>query len=132
MKQTKISISDIETFLYGIINGTVTNNTFINEPPTKDLIPNEWKDMCVIDIPNGINDWYAFGRGSVFIWLYARPMSSGRKNVAIMSALEKKMNEVIAKTNNPKFSLNFERTYTEFDEIVDWHCNIIEYKLILV
>ena len=127
MDSNKINISKIETFLNEKIDNVVSKNTFVgSKVPDKTAIPADWKDIVLIDIPNGVRDFDAFGRGTVLIYLFARPQESGRKNVATLSAMEKKLNEVIESSDNDTYHLKRRMTFTGYDTKIDWHYNVIE------
>lgn len=126
MDKNNLNISRVETFLNGIFDNVISRNTFFTTMIEKETIPNDWQDMCLVEIPNGITDMGAFGVGTVLVWLYARPLSSGRKNVAVMSSLEKKLNDVIATASNADFTLTRRGTYTDYDNSINWHCNCVE------
>lgn len=127
MNKDKINISKIETFLNGIIDNVVSQNTFYGYmPDTSVVLASDWTDMCLIEIPNGIRDMEAYGEGTVLIWLYARPLESGRKNVAKMSELETKLNEVIKDSNSKDYQIARRLTYTDYDTDIKWHCNVVE------
>lgn len=127
MNKDKINISKIETFLNGIIDNVVSQNTFYGYmPDTSVVLSSDWTDMCLIEIPNGIRDMEAYGEGTVLIWLYARPLESGRKNVAKMSELETKLNEVIKDSNSKDYQIARRLTYTDYDTDIKWHCNVVE------
>ena len=127
MDINKLNISEVETFLNGILDNVVSNNTFVGSKfPDKASIPQGWRDMCVIDIPNGIRDFEAYGRGTVLVYLCARPMESGRKNVAVLSNMEKKLNEAIASNSNRTYHLSKRLTFTGYSTDIDWHFNVVE------
>ncbi|MGN0929349.1 MAG: hypothetical protein ACI4N3_01780 [Alphaproteobacteria bacterium] len=88
--------------------------------------------MVLIDCVNGISDMDAYGFGVVLIWLYVRPNSDGSKNVALMSKLEQKLNDVIRNSNDPHYRLNRRDTYQDYDDSRQWHCNIVEINLHIV
>ena len=127
MDINKLNISKIETFLDSIIDNVVSKNTFVGSKlPDKAAIPSDWKDMCLIDIPNGIDDLDAQGKGTAIVYLYARPMESGKKSVGVLSPMEEKLNEVIISNSNPNYSLARRLTYTGYDTDIDWHFNAVE------
>ena len=126
MNKNKINISQVETYLNSIFDNVISNNTYFTNLPKKEAIPTEWQDMWLVEIPNGIEDMNAMGIGTVLVWLYARPLSSGRKNVAVMSKLESKLNEVLKNASDKGYILTRRDTYTSFDTNVDWHCNAVE------
>lgn len=127
MNKDNINISKIETYLNGILDNVVSQNTFFGYIPDASIIQSSsWSDMCLVEIPNGIQDREAYGYGTVLVWLYARPLESGRKNVAIMSKLETKLNEVIEQANDKNYQISRRMTYTDYDTDIKWHCNVVE------
>ena len=123
MDKSNLNISKSETYLHSIIDNVVSDNTYVGTLP--DTIQTKWNDMCLIEIPNGITDMGAYGVGTILVWLYARPLSSGRKNVSVMSKLEQKLDEVIASATSDKYCINRRSTYTDYDSERKWHCNIV-------
>lgn len=130
MINSKLNISKIETYLHSIIDNVVSNNTYVGAPP--ETIKEDWQDMCVIDLGSDIVDFNAYGKGVVLVWLYARPLATGVKNVAKMSELETKLNEVIDTARNSTYRINRNATYTDYDSERKWHCNIVELNLTIV
>ena len=127
MDSNKINISKIETFLNEKIDNVVSKNTFVgSKVPDKTAIPADWKDIVLIDIPNGVRDFEAYGQGTVLVSLFARPMESGRKNVAVLSKMEERLNEVIKSNTDKTYTLSRRLTYTGYDSDIDWHFNTIE------
>lgn len=127
MDSNKINISKIETFLNEKIDNVVSKNTFVgSKVPDKTAIPTDWKDIVLIDIPNGVRDFEAYGQGTVLVSLFARPMESGKKNVAVLSKMEESLNEVIKSNTNKTYTLSRRLTYTGYDSDIDWHFNTIE------
>lgn len=127
MDSNKINISKIETFLNEKIDNVVSKNTFVgSKVPDKTAIPADWKDIVLIDIPNGIRDFDAYGQGTALVSLFARPMESGRKNVAVLSKMEESLNEVIKSNTDKTYTLSRRLTYTGYDSDIDWHFNTIE------
>ena len=127
MENKNLNISNIETYLHSIIDNKVSNNTFVGTLP--DTINQKWNDMCLIDCSSTIKDYDAFGYGVVLIWLYARPLSNGTKNVFVMAELENRLNEIINNSKSKEYVLNRRNTYTDYDSIRKWHCNIVEINL---
>lgn len=133
MDINKINISRIETFLYEKIYGIVSENTFVgSDLPDKAAIPTEWDNICLIDIPNGIYDFDAYGQGIALVYLFARPMESGRKNVAVLSEMEAALNQVIENTSDDTYGLSRRLTFTGFDTDIDWHYNVIEITILVL
>lgn len=130
MNKNNLNISKIETYLNSIIDNVVSNNTFFTALPEKETIDaSDWKDMVLIDFPIGIKDLEAMGQGEVDIILYARPLESGRKNVAQMSVLETKLNEVIENARDKNYQLVKDDARSMYDTDINWHCNVITYIL---
>lgn len=127
MDKGHLNISNIETYLYSIIDNKVSKNTYVGTPP--DTIKEEWEDMCLIDLESNIRDYDAYGKGVVFVWLYARPLANGAKDVAQMTELENKLNEVIDGANDSIYHINRKAVYTNYDSERKWHCNIVELNL---
>lgn len=127
MNKEHLNISNIETYLYSIIDNKVSDNTYVGTPP--DTIKEEWEDMCVIDLGSNIRDYDAYGKGVVLVWLYARPLANGAKDVAQMTELENKLNEVIDSANDSIYHINRKAVYTDYDSERKWHCNIVELNL---
>lgn len=127
MDKNLLNISKIETYLNSIIDNVVSKNTFFTKTPDASIIKSsDWQDMVMIAIPEGVKDFDAYGSGSVFVYLYARPLESGKKNVAKMSELEIKLNEVIANSKNSTYQISRNDEHTTYDEDIDWHCNVVE------
>lgn len=133
MDINKINISKIETFLYEKIDNVVSKNTFVgSKVPDKTAIPTDWNDIVLIDIPNGVRDFDAYGKGTVLVYLFARPQESGRKNVAVLSKMEARLNEVINTSSNDTYLLKRRLTFTGYDMNIDWHYNVIEITLTIL
>lgn len=130
MDSDNLNISNIETYLHSIMNGMVSENTYAGTLP--DTMKADWNDMCLIDCGNQIKDMDAYGQGTILIWLYARPRSNGTKNVAIMSELESRLNLVIQMASNGKYIFKRGNTYSDYDTVRQWHCNIVELGILIV
>lgn len=130
MNTDSLNISKIETYLNSLLDNVVSNNTYAGTLP--DTIKADWTDMCLIDCNGAISDFDAYGQGVVFIWLYAKPRGDGTKNTAIMSQLERKLNEVIKNASNSTYQINRRNTYSDYDTDRKWHCNIVELNIIIV
>lgn len=127
MDKNTLNISKIETYLNSILDGVVSENTFFTTYPNAAMVKSsDWQDMVLVDIPSGIRDLEAYGNGFVFVGLYARPLESGKKNVAKMSELEQKLNDVIANANNKNYVIVRNDTHSTYDDDLDWHCNVVE------
>lgn len=133
MDSNKINISKIESFLYEKIDNVVSANTFVgSKVPDKTAIPTDWNDIVLIDIPNGVRDFDAYGKGTILVYLFARPQESGRKNVAVLSKMEASLNEVINTSSNDTYLLKRRLTFTGYDMNIDWHYNVVEITLTIL
>jgi hypothetical protein len=109
------------------MDNVVSNNTFFTALPDTSIIQSsDWQDMVLIAIPEGIRDFEAYGQGSVFVYLYARPLQSGRKNVSRMSELEIALNNVVANADDKNYHISRSDVHTAYDEDIKWHCNVVE------
>ena len=129
MNKNNLNISKIETFINTLIDNKISENTFFGSLLNAESIKDGWEDMVMVEIPNGIRDMDAYGVGVVLVYLYARPLSSGRKNVAVMTKLEQRLNDVIAANTNKTYLLNRRMTFTDYDKDINWHCNIVELNI---
>lgn len=127
MNKENLNISKIETFFYGIIDNIVSNNTYVGSLP--DTIDSDWDDMVLIDMGSNILDRTGYGQGVVNIFLYAKPRGDGSKNVALLSALEKKLDEVISKAKDDRYITNVAYRNEGFDSDRKWHYNIVALNL---
>ena len=127
MDKNIMNISKIETYLNDIIDNVVSSNTFFTVLPDPSVVKaSDWDDMVLINIPEGIKDFEAYGQGTVLVSLFARPMESGKKNVAVLSKMEESLNEVIKSNTDKTYTLSRRLTYTGYDSDIDWHFNTIE------
>lgn len=121
-----MNISKVETYLNSIFDNVISKNTFFGSMPEKETIESSWNDIVFVEMPNGIQDREAYGQGTVLVWLYARPLANGSKNVKVMSVLETKLNEVIKNASSPIYSISRRATFTDYDTNINWHCNAVE------
>lgn len=133
MEVNKTNISRIETYLNSVLDGVVSEHTYFGTIPDAAIVKSsDWQDMVMVEIPNGISDFDAYGQGTALVWLYARPMESGKKNVPKMSELEMKLDEAIKKASSSEYYLTRRMTFTDYDTEIKWHCNVIEIIITIV
>lgn len=133
MDRNKTNISRIETHLNSMLDGVVSEHTFFGTAPDVSVVKSsDWQDMVVVEIPNGITDFGAYGQGTALVWLYARPMESGRKDVAKMSELEQKLTDAIKQSSDDKYYIQRRMTFTDYDTEIKWHCNVVELTITIV
>ena len=128
MDKDTLNISKIETYLHSIMDNVVSEHTLVSPP---EVIQSGWTDMCIIDVGNSIYDVDAYGRGVVHILLYAKPLADGSKNVAVLSKLEKSLNEVIRNQTSKTYQINRFATYSDYDTERKWHCNIVALNILI-
>jgi hypothetical protein len=133
MNKDNLNISKIETYLNGILDGVVSDNTFFTTYPDVSVVKSsDWKDMVLVDIPSGIKDMEAMGQGTIFIGLYARPLESGKKNVNKMSQLEANLNNVLENAVDSRYMLRRNDVRSSYDDDIDWHCNVVELTILVL
>ena len=133
MNKDNLNISKIETYLNGILDGVVSENTFFTTYPNVSVVKSsDWKDMVLVDIPSGIKDMEAMGQGTIFIGLYARPLESGKKNVNKMSQLEANLNNVLENAVDSRYMLRRNDVRSSYDDDIDWHCNVVELTILVL
>ena len=94
MDKNNLNISYVEDYLYSVMDNKISVNTYVGTLP--DTIQSTWQDMCLIDCGSAIADYDAFGGGVVLIWLYAKPLANGSKNVSRMAKMETELNNIIS------------------------------------
>lgn len=130
MNKDNLNISKIETYLNSIIDNKVSDNTYAGTLP--DTINSKWTDMCLIDCGHAIQDLDAYGVGTVLIWLYVKPRGDGAKNTAVMSQMERKLNEVIKSASDSTYHINRGMAFSDYDADRKWHCNIVQLNITIV
>ena len=129
MDKNNLNISKVEDYLYRVLKSKVSANLYIGTLP--DTTQSTWMDMCLIDCGNGFRDYDAYGKGTVLIWLYAKPLSNGQKNAKVMDKLEMGLNEAISQADSKIYRINRGNVYCDYDSTRRWHCNIVELNLLI-
>lgn len=129
MDKNAANISAIETWLNSVLDNKVSDNTFFGMPQT---IDSSWNDMVVVECQNAITDYNAYCGGSVTVFLYAKPFASGKKNVAQLSALEKKLNDAIANAQSSTYRISRRETFTDYDETNKMHFNVVVLNILIL
>ena len=128
MGSYNLDIASIEAFLYDAINGKVSKNTFTGLPDTTKA---SWNDMCLVDCGNAISDLRCYGRGSVMIWLYSKPLSDGSKDTRSMAKLERSLDEIVKGLRSDKFAISIRSKYNDYDSDRKWYCTIVILNIIV-
>lgn len=118
-----MNISAIELFFSKLIDGKVSSNTYVGSLPS--TIKSEWADIVLIDCSR-INDLDAYGKGTVLVYLYAKPMNSGKKNMSVIDKMERSLNEVIANNDSKTYNISRRLTYPDYDSARNLHYNVVE------
>lgn len=127
MEKDITNISSIESYLYSLLYGKVSNNVFFTDLPP--AINKEWSDMLLVDCE--ITDLNAYGNGSVYIYIYTKPRSNGTKDTSRISQLEAKLNECILSGADKHYSLSIERRDSDYDDRRNLFINVIILNLII-
>lgn len=125
--KNKYNISKIETRLHTLLNKQVSDHTFVATLPS--VLSENWDDMVLIDFETDVRDMDSYADGYSHVLLYARPLSDGTKNVAKMSQLEERLNEIINSTQSSDFVIARDSMMSDYDTNINWHCNIINLKI---
>lgn len=129
MDANRLNISKIETFFDTLLRGHVSDNVFFTSLP--DAVEESWGNIVVVDC-SAMADWNAFGRGTVLVMIYAPPMPSGRKNVAVMSSVEQKLNIAIERCNDSVYRIRRGETYSDYDSERKMFVNIVTVDLVVL
>lgn len=121
--------SRVEEYLYGIIKGAVSDQTFAGTLPT--TIDNTWQDMVLIDCDLPMTDFGPYSRATVYVFLYARPFIDGAKNVAKLNEMENALCEVFETAQDDHYSIERLSNGADFDTNINWHRNFVYFNLII-
>lgn len=130
MDKNKLNISAIETFFNELLDEKVSSNTYFTTLPT--TFEEKPNDMVLVDCGTAIQDLNAYGHGTVLVWLYAKPLSSGKKNVSILSRMEKLLNEAIQSNTNKTYKISRLGEFADYDSDAQMHCNIVQVQLLII
>jgi hypothetical protein len=129
MINDNLNISSIETYLDKIVKGKVSKSVYAGTLPN--TIEDDVNDLVLIDCGNAISDLNAYGKGTVNVFLYAKPTANGRKNVAQLSKMEKAMNKVIDNSADDRYMLAPLYRMSDYDSALNWHYIIVALNLII-
>lgn len=129
MNRSNLNISNIENYLFTLFDNVVSNNTYIGTLP--DTVDASWTDMVLIDFGTSINDLDAMGRCIVHIFLYAKPLANGSKNVRKLAEMEDKFNEVMLSQRDKTYQLSHVYDDSDYDKDRKWHFNIKALNLMI-
>lgn len=115
--------SKIENMLYMAIKDAVSNNVFIGVRPS--TIDENMDDFVVIDCDLPITDYGSHSTASVYVFLYARPIGNGIKNVARLAEMEESLNIVLDTYTSNVYKLVRQSNGAEYDTGINWHNNFV-------
>lgn len=92
MYNDNINISNILTHFDTVIRENVCKDCYAGTLPS--TLKDSVKYMVVIDTGNTVVDKNAYGEGTIFIYLYAQPVS-GQMNVPALSKMEKALRKAL-------------------------------------
>lgn len=120
------NIGKIEDFFWKLFEGELFKNKYLTELPST----NEFESAVVIDIPNPISDMDAYAKGTVLIYVYAKPLSPGFKN-PIIGKTENEIFRIVEECRDTRYTISRRNTYTDYDAGRDLHVSIIELNLLI-
>lgn len=126
-----INISSIETHLEEALRS-------VGQSVYAGTLPGTLKDgaerIVVIDCGNAVSDLNAYGKGIVNIYLYAKPIAQGAKNVPALSKMEKAFGTLIRENRLDSEHYFVSEAYrrADFDSTYGLHFIIIAIHLIAV
>lgn len=119
--------SKVEEYLYGILNGAVSDHTFAGTLPSS--IDGTWNDMVLIDCDLPMTDYGTYSAATVYIFLYARPNADGSKNVPLLNTLEENLCDVLDSIHDAHYSVDRRSNGADFDTSINWHRNFVYFNL---
>lgn len=129
MNRSNLNISNIENYLFTLFDNVVSDNTYVNTLP--DTIDSSWTDMVLIDFGTSINDFDAMGKCIVHVFLYAKPLSNGSKNVRKLLEMEEKFNVAYKNQLSKDYQLTHVYDDSDYDKDRKWHFNVKALNLLI-
>lgn len=131
MDKNLINISSIETWFDSILTNKLSSHVFFGSS-LPNAIKSSWQDMVLVDCGNAVKDNNAYGFGSVLVYLYAKPLSSGSKNVPVLNRLEKKLNEIIKSSKSDNYVISRRQSFSDYDTQNKMHFNVVVLNLTIL
>ena len=126
--------SMIEDYVYSVLYPAVSSHVFVGTLPT--AVDNTWGDMVLIDCDLPINDYGCYSKGTVYVFLYARPKADGTKNAPKLASMENDVCDVLDNSkssqfvyHNPHYSIERVGSGGDYDTVVGWHRNFIHLNI---
>lgn len=92
MNNDHINITSILTHLDTVVKKNVCARCYAGTLP--ETLTEDVETMVVIDCGNSVRDYHAYGRGTVNIYMYARPIAR-KMNIFALSRLEKNLSKAL-------------------------------------
>ena len=121
--------SKVEEYLYSILNGAVSDQTFAGTLPSS--IDSAWNDMVLIDCDLPMTDYGPYSSATVYVFLYARPNANGSKNVPLLAQMEDKLCDVLDSIYDDHYSVERLSNGADYDTTLQWHRNFVYFNLII-
>lgn len=127
MNADKKNISKIEDYFFYLLQGM--ENVYFGTLPTPKA---EWETMVLVDCANSINDFDAYGYGTVLVYLYAKP-NGEVKNSKALNELEEQLNERLKTYKSTDgYSASIQWKEADYDEAKRLHCVVVAINLLIV
>lgn len=127
MDSNLLNMSKVESFFYDLLYKKLSSQVFFTSLPS--TIKSNWSDMVLVDINVRDNN---VGDGLVNIFLYSKPMADSRKNVAALSLLEMKLNELIEKSSDEHYHITRYNSYSDYDGGRKLYYNVVSVGLKII
>lgn len=121
--------SRVEEYLYSILNGAVSDQTFAGTLPSS--IDSAWNDMVLIDCDLPMTDYGPYSSATVYVFLYARPNANGSKNVPLLAQMEDKLCDMLDSIYDDHYSVERLSNGADYDTTLQWHRNFVYFNLII-
>lgn len=121
------NISEIQDFLWGLFDSEIFANKYLDELPS---VLN-FDTALVIDCGKNITDMNGYSYGTALLFLYAKPLESGMRNVKALKEMENAVNDIIRNNSNESYSINRRHTYSDYDASRNLNAIIIEINILI-
>lgn len=124
-----LTISKIEQEVQNLLSPFFDCNIYYTTPES--VVWESEKYFILVDIPRGINNRVAYGKGNILIYFYVKGIGSYHtKDINTFNKLEDKFQEAISqpKTGDVYFKQN--RVYTDYDQDRKFYINVQDIHII--
>lgn len=127
MNLEKKNISKLEDYFFCLLEGM--DNVYFGTLPTP---KSEWETMVLVDCANTINDFDAYGNGTVLVYLYAKP-NGEVKNSAALGRLEEQLNQRLKTYKSPDgYSASIQWKESDYDDTKRLHYVVVAMNILIV